>query len=59
MTQIKIDENKCIGCGACVASCPNCFEMKDNKAVTKKVNCGEPCINEAVSGCPVSAISIS
>jgi len=29
MAKIKIDKNKCIGCGACVALCPAIFELKN------------------------------
>jgi len=52
---VSIDKAKCIGCGACAASCPDGFEMgEDNKAKVKdsKANC----IKEAVDVCPVDAI---
>ncbi len=49
----KVDQNKCIGCGACVASCPNGFELKDGKA---HVKAEVPCSKEAISVCPVDAI---
>jgi ferredoxin len=54
---VKIDVGKCIGCGACVATCPTCFEMKDGKASIKGV-CKEPCVKDALEGCPVNAISM-
>lgn len=51
----KVDEDTCIGCGACEATCPEGFELKDGKA---KVKDGKaPCIKDAISGCPVDAIS--
>jgi len=52
---VKVDKEKCIGCGACAATCPEGFEMKDGKASVKdgKVDC----VGEAISGCPVDAIS--
>ena len=58
--KIKIDEGKCIGCGACAATCPGMFEMKDGKAVAKKPDVEKlTCEKDAESGCPVSAISVS
>jgi len=29
---VKINKEKCIGCGACVAVCPEGFELKNGKA---------------------------
>ena len=52
---VKVDENKCIGCGACVAVCEEGFEMKRNKSVVKDPKA--PCIDKAIDACPVDAIS--
>lgn len=53
---VKIDADKCIGCGACVAVCPDGFELKgDGKAHVKDPKAG--CVNEAISACPVDALS--
>ena len=49
MAKIKINEN-CIGCGACTAIAPECFEFSDE-------GYAKP-IKEAAEGCPVSAIEI-
>lgn len=54
---IKIDTEKCVGCGACTGTCPvEVLEMKDNKVVYK----GEGCIDcgACVSSCPVEALSL-
>ncbi len=52
---VKVDQDKCIGCGACAATCPKGFEMKDGKAhVIGEADCAEA----AASGCPVEAISV-
>lgn len=54
---VKIDREKCIGCGACEAICPEAFKMEDGKAkFTGKGK--EKCINEAASSCPVQAVKI-
>ena len=59
MSKIKIDEEKCIGCGSCVAVCPESFEMdKDNKAYLKEGKDTEKCIQEAIDICPVHVIEI-
>lgn len=52
---VSVDEEKCIGCGACSATCPEGFEMKDGKAHVKDEKA--PCAKDAQSGCPVGAIS--
>lgn len=55
---VKIDQEKCIGCGACAALAPDCFEMKDYKAHVKKgCKCDADC-KQAVEACPVDAISV-
>lgn len=61
--KIKIDEEKCIGCGSCVAVCPDCFEMTDdNKARLKNEvadkECSDECTKEAVDICPVQVIKV-
>jgi len=56
MAKITIDREKCIGCGACAALCPEGFEMKDGKAVVK--NPKVKCIKEGAESCPVQAIKL-
>ena len=52
---VSIDKNKCIGCGACIATCSEGFEIgNDGKARVK--NPKAKCINEAKEICPVDAI---
>lgn len=62
---IKIDREKCIGCGSCVAVCPELFELggEDNKVQIKEkkqneVGINVQCAKEAVDICPVQAIEI-
>ena len=52
---VKVDKNTCIGCGTCVAVCPEGFEMKGGKSVVK--NPKAPCVDKAIKACPVQAIS--
>ncbi|MCK4649631.1 ferredoxin [Candidatus Pacearchaeota archaeon] len=58
--KIVVDQDSCIGCGACAVTCPKAFEMKNGKAhavksEVEKLNCE----TAAASGCPVGAISVS
>ena len=56
---VKVDEEKCIGCGACAATCDEVFEMGDDmKAHVKSgAKTSLPCVKEAIDGCPVDAIN--
>ena len=62
MYKITVDKTKCIGCGACVAQCPENFEIKndgENKAYVKKAKVNElSCNKDAEEVCPVDAIKI-
>ncbi|HHQ44904.1 MAG TPA: 4Fe-4S dicluster domain-containing protein [Candidatus Altiarchaeales archaeon] len=60
-----VDEEKCVGCGACVAVCPaspTVFEMKDvaGKGMKSIVKNPKACIGcgSCVSACPVEAIKL-
>jgi len=56
-TMVKVDEDLCIGCGACVALCSEVFEIgKDGKSKVKKQKNLE-CVDQAIESCPVGAIS--
>lgn len=58
---VKIDKNKCIGCGACAATCPEVFQMEDDGKAGVKEGANTKknlkCIKEAIQNCPVEAIS--
>ena len=56
MAKIVVDQDKCLGCGACAATCPKSFKMNGGKAHAKG---DSDCAKAAESGCPVGAISIS
>jgi len=54
---IKIDKKKCIGCGACISTCPQVFEMGSDGKAKVKAQKDLPCVKEAIENCPVGAIS--
>ncbi|MBI4992772.1 MAG: ferredoxin [Candidatus Magasanikbacteria bacterium] len=59
--KINIDQEKCIGCGTCVAIAPNTFRMNDetNKAeVINPPGDSEEIIKMGVESCPTAAIVI-
>ncbi|MAH03809.1 ferredoxin [Candidatus Pacearchaeota archaeon] len=54
---IKIDKEKCIGCGLCSSVCEEVFEMKDDMKANVKSQKNLPCVKDAIDQCPVDAIS--
>jgi len=57
---INVDQEKCIGCGACVAIAPATFKINDNgkSEVINEKGDSEDVIKQAADSCPVQAISI-
>ena len=55
---IKVDENTCIGCGACMAIAPENFDFNDaglSTVISQEIT---DSAREAVGACPVGAIVI-
>jgi len=60
MKKINVSEERCIGCGACVAIDPEHFEFNDNgksSAITNENLESENLVN-ALESCPTSAIEM-
>lgn len=59
---VKIDKEKCIGCGTCPAICPDVFVMSDDgKAVVKdgaNFDDKADAINQSKDACPAQAIIV-
>jgi len=60
--KVKVNKEKCIGCGYCASVCPEVFELDvDGKAKVKKdanFEQNKDLIKEAKEGCPVGAIEV-
>ena len=54
---VKVDEEKCIGCGLCNSICPEIFEIDNNMKAKVKSQKDSPCVKDAIDACPVDAIS--
>jgi NAD-dependent dihydropyrimidine dehydrogenase PreA subunit len=58
MPEVKVDTEKCDGCGTCVDTCPvEVFELKDGKSVPAKQ---EECLvcKACEVQCPTGAIEV-
>ncbi len=57
--KIKIDKEKCLKCGTCVSLYPEYFRFDDegNVEIIDAGNVPEDIIRQALSTCPVEAIS--
>jgi len=59
--KVTIDEETCVGCEVCVETCPEVFEMKDDKVYAKVNEVPKEVVNtckEAAENCPVEAIQV-
>lgn len=60
MKKLKVNSGTCIGCGACIAICPEYFDFKDGISTVLKENVETPSdeLIEAIESCPVTAITL-
>ena len=59
--KVRVDQELCVGCSLCVNTCPEVFEMKEDKAVIKMSDVPverEDCSKQSKDECPVEAIII-
>jgi ferredoxin len=60
VVKIIHEVEKCIGCGACAAVCPDNWEMQGDKSKPLKTELDETgCNKEAESSCPVNCIHVN
>lgn len=61
MSNLKVDKEKCIGCGSCELNCPEAFEIgiSNGKADVKPevdLEKNKECIDGSIRDCPTQAI---
>lgn len=60
--KVKVNEDSCIGCGACQSICENVFEINDEGLSSVKVDevseDDVQSVRDASESCPTSAIEI-
>ena len=58
--KVKVNEDACIGCGACAAICDEVFEMNDEGLSEVVVDTvqeeNEESVKEAIESCPTGVI---
>jgi len=57
---VVIDEDCCVGCGACAELCPDVFTMSEEEEKAHVIlpsGGSEECIEEAIATCPSECIS--
>ena len=60
MKKLEVNQDSCIGCGACVATDPEHFDFNDeglSNAISND-NLDSPELNNAMESCPTNAIDI-
>ncbi len=58
--KVTVDQETCIGCGFCPLICGEVFEMQDDgksHVIADDISGFEESVQQAIDGCPVSAIS--
>ena len=56
---ITLDKEICIGCGSCVALCPDVFQL-DAQGKSEVINQDNiECAKNAAESCPVQAIKVN
>ena len=55
---IKIDQETCIGCGACVSLCPGTFKLNEEGKSEVISEEDTACAKNAAQSCPVQAITV-
>ncbi|WP_028583825.1 ferredoxin [Desulfogranum mediterraneum] len=59
MAEIRIDQEECIGCEACVEICPDVFAFDDDETKAYVIDGADPgadCVDEAIASCPAECI---
>ncbi len=58
--KIVLDQEECIGCEACVETCPSAFIFDDDAekaSVIEGADAEQDCVDEAIGSCPAECIA--
>ena len=56
---IKVNQETCIGCGACESLCPQCFKINESTGKAEVISQDDlDCAKNAAESCPVQAIVV-
>jgi ferredoxin len=55
---VKVDAEKCIGCGACASICPDVFVMNEEGKAQVTSQDNAECAKQAADSCPAEAIIV-
>ncbi len=60
MAKVSVDQDLCIGCGLCVDTCPDVFELNDEGKAEPTANAADniECAQDAADLCPTEAIVV-
>ncbi|MDD2463738.1 MAG: ferredoxin [Desulfobulbus sp.] len=55
---VRIDQEECLGCEACIEICPSVFAWNEalGKAYVQNETSEEECVDEAIASCPAGCI---
>lgn len=56
---ISVNQDACIGCGACTAVCPDVFQLGDSGKAEVTSQDNVDCAKGAAESCPVQAITVA
>jgi ferredoxin len=59
--KVSVDRELCTGCGLCIDTCPDIFELDGDLARAKVEivpEAAEDCVQQAAEDCPASAIKV-
>jgi len=56
--KIKIDQNKCVGCGRCTEICPETFRLGAEGKAEVIQDSDLVCAGKASDNCPMGAIEV-
>jgi ferredoxin len=57
--KVILDQDECIGCEACVETCPEVFAFDEDEGKAYVIEGSDPdedCVDEAIASCPVECI---